>query len=152
MECIEQNCLTQGGFTKRKSIRSWDWIIPWTQLAPLGVSHFCVPTSLVNPVIKANFNNVFFKGRGWISPPPPSYDPGGCGFKRMRENGRQAELLQEATGLRWERPEGDSRPQGRQEVLDIKCPSQPGSGIKRWKLLLGGNRPLKCSKDGNKHW
>lgn len=57
-----------------------------------------MPTSLVNPVIKANFNNVFFKGRGWISPPPPSYDPGGCGFKRMRENGRQAELLQEATG------------------------------------------------------
>lgn len=57
--------------------------------------------------------------------------PGGCGFKRMSENGRQAELQREAAGQRWGRPEGDSRPQGRQEVLDIKCPSLPGPTIQR---------------------
>lgn len=56
-----------------------------------------MPTSLANPVIRANFSNVFFKGRGWIFPLPPSSDPGG--FQRVRENGsRQAELRQEAAG------------------------------------------------------
>lgn len=56
-----------------------------------------MPTSLVNPVIKANSNNLFFLSVG-KEPPPLSYDPKGCGFKQVSENGRQAELGQPEMG------------------------------------------------------
>lgn len=59
-----------------------------------------MPTSPVNSVIKASSENLIFKGGKSISPPPPrlSYDPKGCGFKQVSENGRQAELQQQETG------------------------------------------------------
>lgn len=45
-------------------------------------------------------------------------------------------------GQRWGRPEGDSRPQGRQkEGLGCQMPKVPGPGNQGWSLLLGGNRP-----------
>lgn len=86
----------------------------------------------------------FFKsgGDGGISLLPLLYDPGGRGFKRMSEMADRLSCSRRRQGQRWGRPEGDSRPQGRQkEGLGCQMPKVPGPGNQGWSLLLGGNRP-----------
>lgn len=57
-----------------------------------------MPTSLVNPVIKQVSTMYFLRVGEEFPPPPLSFDPKGCGFKRMSENGWQAELQQQEMG------------------------------------------------------